>query len=138
MDDAKPTRPQDAPGVPLPYPINQVIGAVVPTNVGAAVVDLIEAGFAPIGILAGEGGLKRMHATANPSGFFGPITRFGRSMGYNQEFIQQFEQQLQGGRALVGIEVDGEEDKHLARDILLRHDGHFIIHLGRGLIETLA
>lgn len=83
MDDANRTRTPDAPGVPLPYPVNQVIGALVPSNVGTAVVDLIDAGFAPIGILAGEGGLKRMRATANPSGFFASITRFGRPLGYN-------------------------------------------------------
>ncbi len=138
MDDANQIRPPDAPGMPLPYPINQVIGALVPSTVGASVVDLIEAGFAPISILAGEGGLKRMHATANPSGFLGSLTRFGRTMGYNQEFIEGCERELQGGRALVGVEVDGEQDKRLARDILLRHGGHFITHVGRGTIETLA
>ncbi len=56
MDDANRIRPPDAPGMPLPYPINQVIGALVPSTVGASVVDLIEAGFGPISILAGEGG----------------------------------------------------------------------------------
>ncbi len=138
MDDGNQTRSPDAPGAPLPYPINQVIGALVPTSVGTSVVDLIEVGFAPIGILAGEGGLKPMHATANPTGFFGSITRFGRTVGYNQEFIEQCERKLRGGRALVGVEVDGEQDKHLAPDILLRHGGHFIVHIGKSTIETLA
>lgn len=137
MNDANPTSSPDAPGVPLPYPINQVIGALTPTTVGAAVVDLIEAGFGPIGILAGEAGVKRMHATANPPGFFGHFTRFSRTMGYNQEFIERFEQELQGGRALVGVEVDGNDAKHLARDILGRHGGRSITHIGKGTIETL-
>lgn len=138
MDDANTDRRPDVPGVPMPYPVNQVIGALTSSAVGAAVVDLIEAGFAPIGILAGEGGLKRMHATANPTGFFGQFTRFTRTIGHNQEFIQQCEQELQAGRALVGVEVDGEDDKHLARDILRRHGGRSINHVGEQMIETLA
>lgn len=138
MNDANRTRTPVAPGVPLPYPVNQVIGALVPSNAGTAVVDLIDAGFAPIGILAGEGGLKRMRATANPSGFFASITRFGRPLGYNQEFIERCERELEGGRALVGVEVDGDDDKHLARDILQRHGGHFITHIGKSTIERLA
>ena len=139
MDEASLPRPTETDrDDPLAYPTDRVIGSVEQTTLAAVVSDLIDAGFAPIGILAGEAGLRRLSATAGERGMGGLLRRVAKSAGGDLDHIRRAEQEVRAGNALVDVEVDGDEEKERARDILLRHGGTFITHLGPWAIETLA
>jgi hypothetical protein len=134
-----------APGTPegsgagsLDYPTNRVLGAVELEALREVIPALIAAGFAPIGILAGEAGLRRLRQTGGGSGIGGLLRRFQMSMGGDLDYVAQAEQQLQDGHALVDVEAEGDDAKDRARDVYLQHGGHFITYFGPWTIETLA
>ncbi len=131
-------RADDSGAGALEYPTNRVVGAVDQAVLGAVVPDLIAAGFAPIGILAGEVGLRRLGETAGGSGIVGFLRRFSKSTGGELDYIRLAEQELRDGHALVDIEVDGDDEKERARDVLVRHGGHSIVYFGQWTLETLA
>lgn len=139
MDDAASRRaPDEGDAGPLDYPTNRVIGSVDRTALGVVIPDLIDAGFAPVGILAGEAGLRRLRETEGGSGIGGLLRRFAQSVGGDLDYIRQAEQDLRDGRALVDVEVVGDAQKELARDVLLRHGGHAIVYFAPGALESLA
>ena len=139
MEQDKSSRPADASrGAPLDYPANRVIAAVAPESLGAVVPALIDAGFAPIGILAGEAGLRRLAATGGDSGVAGLFRRFRMSMGGDLDHVAQARRELEHGHALVDVEVDGDEAKTRARDVFVQHGGHFITYFSPWTIESLA
>src|SRR4051794_2713579 len=49
---------------PVDHTTNRVLAAVNPQQLSALVTTLIDAGYAPIGILAGEAGLRQLQQTA--------------------------------------------------------------------------
>ena len=123
---------------PLPYPSNRVIGAVVIDRLGDLVPELVAAGFAPIGILAGEGGLRRLGATGGGGGLAGLLRRVQMSMGGDADYVRDAEQEVRDGHALVDVEVDDDDEKARAREILARHGGRQIAFFGQWTIETLT
>jgi hypothetical protein len=123
---------------PLPYPDNRVIGAVGTDRLGDLVPALVGAGFAPIGILAGEGGLRRLRGTGGGAGVTGLLRRFAMSTGGDLDYVRGAEQAVRDGRALVDVEVDDEAGKDRARDILVRHGAYHVAFFGPWPIETLA
>jgi hypothetical protein len=84
---------------PLPYPTNRVIGAVATEQLGDLIGDLIAAGFAPIGILAGEGGLRRLHGTGGGDGLTGLLRRFAMSTGSDLDHVRRAEEDARRPRA---------------------------------------
>jgi hypothetical protein len=123
---------------PLPYPTDRVIGAVATDRLGDLVPDLVAAGFAPIGILAGEGGLRRLRGTGGGDGLTGLLRRFAMSTGGDLDHVRRAEQEVRDGRALVDVEVDDDDEKERAREILTRHGGNNIVFFGQWTIETLT
>ena len=126
-------------GGPLSYPKGRVAGAVDGLAVPAVVADLTAAGFAAgeIGVLIGEADARRFHDAGNPPGPWGLAKRVALSMGGDLDLIHQAEAELLAGDALVDVAVDGDDAQLRARDILLRHGGHFINHFKRWTIESL-
>ena len=137
-DAASAPRPDEGGAGALAYPTNRVIGAVDRAALGAVVPELIDAGFAPVGILAGEAGLRRLRETAGGGGLAGLLRRLAMSAGGNLDYVRRAEDDLRGGRALVDVEVDNDAQKALARDVLLRHGGHRIVYFAPWALETLA
>jgi hypothetical protein len=45
---------------------------------------------------------------------------------------------MRDGRALVDVEVDDDDEKERAREILVRHGGRQIVFFGQWTIETLT
>jgi hypothetical protein len=139
MDEPKAERPVNTPGRRVEALENEVVGAVGRDAVGPAVCDLIDAGFAPIGILAGEGGLRRVEATiSGGAGLGGLLNRLALSMGGDMDKLRQAAEELRAGNVLIDVEVAGDDAKNRARDILQRHGGHFITYFGRWSMETLG
>jgi hypothetical protein len=130
--------PETKADAPLPYPTNRVIGAVATDQLGDLVPDLVAAGFAPIGILAGEGGLRRLRGTGGGDGLTGLLRRFAMSTGGDLDHVRRAEQEVRDGRALVDVEVDDDDEKERAREILTRHGGNNIVFFGQWTIETLT
>lgn len=123
---------------PMEYPTNRVVGAVDRMKLGEVVPDLIDAGFAPVGILAGEAGLRRLAETGGGHGLVGLMRHFTKSTGGELDHIRQAEQELRAGHVLVDVEVSGDAEKERARDVLVRHGGHFVAYFGHWTIETLV
>jgi hypothetical protein len=139
MDESSAERPVNTPGRRVETPENEVVGAVARDAVGTAVSDLIDAGFAPIGILAGDGGLRRVEATiAGGDGLGGFLSRLALSMGGDMDKLRQAADELRSGHVLIDVEVADDDAKNRARDILQRHGGHFITYFGRWSMETLG
>ena len=139
MTNPDASQPSDISGAgPLDYPINRVFAAVDPQQLSALVPALIDAGFAPIGILAGEAGLRRLQQTAGGSGIGGLLRHIQMSVGADLDYVAQAQEALEQGRALVDVEADGDAAKDRARDVLLRHGGQHIVYFSRWTIETLA
>lgn len=139
MGDAPSPRPAASGGdEPLEYPTNRVIGAVEPAALASLVPDLIGAGFAPIGILAGEAGLRRLAGTGGGDGVTGALRKLMMSMGGDLDYVHNAEKKLRDGRALVDVEVDGDAEKELARDVMLRHGGEMIVRFTPWAIEILV
>jgi hypothetical protein len=122
----------------LPYPTNRVIGAVAADRLSDLVPELVAAGFAPIGILAGEGGLRRLRGTGGGDGLSGLLRRFAMSTGGDLDYTRRAEKAVRDGRALVDVEVDDGDEKERAREILARHGGSNIAFFGPWTIETLT
>lgn len=123
---------------PLDYPANRVIGVVAPSALSTLVPALIDAGFAPIGILAGEAGLRRLRQTSGDGGLAGLLRRFQMSMGGDLDYVARAQQDLEQGLALVDVEVDGDSAKERARDVFRQHDGQRITYFSPWTIETLT
>ncbi|HET7095532.1 MAG TPA: hypothetical protein VFI22_18720 [Thermomicrobiales bacterium] len=139
MDESKAERPVNTPGGRVEAPENEVVGAVARDDVGPAVADLIDAGFAPIGILAGDGGLRRIEATiSGGDGLGGVLNRLALTMGGDMDKLRQAAEELRAGHVLIDVEVADDAAKIRARDILQRHGGHFITYFGRWSMETLG
>jgi len=122
----------------LDYPTNHVFAVVNPQQLSALVPALIEARFAPIGILAGEVGLRRLRQTAGGSGIGGLLRRIQMSVGGDLDYVAQAQEALEQGRALVDVEVEGDAAKDRARDVFLQHGGQRIIYFSSWTIETLT
>ena len=122
---------------PLDYPANHVFAVVNPQQLSALVPALIEARFAPIGILAGEVGLRRLRQTAGGSGIGGLLRRIQMSVGGDLDYVAQAQEALEQGRALVDVEVEGDAAKDRARDVFLQHGGQRIVYFSSWTIETL-
>ena len=139
MDDAGSSRPPETTGAgALAYPTNRVIAAVDPAVLGALIPDLSAAGFAPIGLLGGEAGLRRLGETGGGSGIGGLLRGFAKSTGGELDYIRRAEQELRDGHVLVDVEVAGDDEKGRARDVLLRHGSHAVVYFGHWALETLA
>lgn len=139
MGDTKSSDQQTPSGkAPMKYPVNRVMGAVDQQVLGPLVQDLIAAGFAPVGILAGEAGLRRLSETSEGSGLGGALRKFSLSTGGDLDHIRQAEEELRNGHAMVDVEVAGDEEKTRARDVFLNHGGHFISHMSSWAIEPLG
>jgi hypothetical protein len=139
MTDPGASQPSAVSGAgPLDYPTNHVFGAVDPQQLSALVPALIDAGFAPIGILAGEAGLHRLQQTAGGSGLGGLLRRIQMSVGGDLDYVAQAQEALKQGRALVDVEVDGDAAKDRARDVFLQHGGERIVYFSAWTIETLT
>jgi hypothetical protein len=133
------SQPSDNSGAgPLDYPTNRVFGAVDPQQLSALVPALIDAGFAPIGILAGEAGLRRLHQTAGGSGIGGLLRRIQMSVGGDLDYVAQAKETLEQGRALVDVEVEEDAAKDRAREVFLQHGGERIVYFSAWTIETLT
>ncbi|HEU0115702.1 MAG TPA: hypothetical protein VFQ80_13540 [Thermomicrobiales bacterium] len=139
MAESNAERPVKSPGGRVEAPENEVIGAVARDEVGPAVCDLIDAGFAPIGIVAGDGGLRRIEATiGGGDGLGGLLHRVALNMGGDMDKLRQAAEELRAGHILIDVEVADDAAKNRARDILQRHGGHFITYFGRWSMETLG
>ena len=139
MNDPGASQPSDVSGGgALDYPTNRVFAGVDPQQLSALVPALIDAGFAPIGILAGEAGLRRLQQTAGGSGIGGLLRRIQMSVGGDLDYVAQAQEALQQGRALVDVEVDGEAAKDRAREVFLQHGGERIVYFSAWTIETLT
>ena len=139
MNDPGASQPSDVSGGgALDYPTNRVFAAVDPQQLSALVPALIDAGFAPIGILAGEAGLRRLQQTAGGSGIGGLLRRIQMSVGGDLDYVAQAQEALKQGRALVDVEVDGDTAKHRAREVFLQHGGERIAYFSAWTIETLT
>jgi hypothetical protein len=139
MDESNAERPVNAPAARVQTPENEVVGAVARDAVGPAVCDLIDAGFAPIGVLAGDGGLRRVEATiSGGDGVGGFFNRLALSMGGDMDKLRQAAEELRSGDVLIDVEAADDDAKIRARDILLRHGGHFITYFGRWSMETMG
>jgi hypothetical protein len=139
MNDPGASQPSDVSGGgALDYPTNRVFAAVDPQQLSALVPALIDAGFAPIGILAGEAGLRRLQQTAGGSGIGGLLRRIQMSVGGDLDYVAQVQEVLEQGRALVDVEVDGEAAKDRAREVFLQHGGERIVYFSAWTIETLT
>jgi hypothetical protein len=139
MDKSNADRPANAPAASMTMPENEVVAAVARDAIGAVVGDLIDAGFAPIAIVAGEGGLRRLEATMRGGeGLGGALNRVALSMGGDMDKLKQAAEELRAGHILIDVEVNGDAAKTQARDIFLRHGGHFITYFGRWSMETLG
>jgi len=123
---------------PLDYPANKVIGAVDPAVLGALVPDLIAAGFAPVGILGGEAGLRRLAGTAGGDGFVGALRRLVMDSGGDLGYVRRAEEELRGGHVLVDVGVEGDDEKERAREVLVRHGGHDVAFFHPWAIEPLG
>jgi hypothetical protein len=123
---------------PLEYPTNRVLAAVNPKKLNALVPALVDAGFAPIGILAGQAGLRRLRQTSGDTGISGLLRRFQMSVGGDLDYVARAQQDLEQGLALVDVEVEGDEGKERARDVLQEHGGQRITYFRPWTIETLA
>ncbi len=123
---------------PLEYPTNRVLAAVNPEKLSALIPALVDAGFAPIGILAGQAGLRRLRQTSGDSGISGFLRRFQMSVGGDLDHVTLAQQDLEQGLALVDVEVEGNETKERARDVLLQHGGQHITYFRPWTIETLG
>src|ERR671920_333464 len=122
MTNPDASRPSDVSGGgALDYPPNRVFAGVDPQQLSALVPALIDAGFAPIGILAGEAGLRRVQQTPGGSGVGGLLRRIQMSVGGDLDYVAQAQEALQQGRALVDVEVDGDAGKDRAREVFLQH-----------------
>ncbi|HEU5430778.1 MAG TPA: hypothetical protein VFU81_03895 [Thermomicrobiales bacterium] len=139
MTESKAERPEKASVAPVQAPENEIVGAVARDDLGPAVSDLIDAGFAPIGILGGEGALRRIEATIRGGdGLGGLLNRLALNMGGDMDKLRQAAEELRAGHVLIDVEVADDAAKDRARDILQRHGGHFITYFGRWSMETLG
>lgn len=140
MNEGNPATTATASGAgPMGYPTaDSVLAAVDPQELGALVPALIAAGFAPIGILAGQAGLRRLQQTAGESGIGGVLRRMQMSLGGDLDFVVQAQQDVAQGRAIVNIEVEGEAGKERARAVFLQHGGQHITYFSRWAIEALT
>ena len=84
---------------PLDHPTNRVLAAVNPQQLSALVPALIDAGYAPIGILAGEAGQRRLQQTAGASSIGGLLRRIQMSVGGDLDYAAQAQEALDQGRA---------------------------------------
>src|SRR4051812_49833257 len=104
MTNPDASQPSDVSGRgALDYPTNRVFGAVDPKQLSALVPALIDAGFAPIGILAGEAGVRRLHQTAGGSGLGGVFRRLPMSVGGGLDHVAPTPEGLRQGRAARGV-----------------------------------
>ena len=139
MSEPGASQPSDVSGAgPLDYPTNRVFAAVDPQQLSALVPALIDVGFAPIGILAGEAGRRRLQQTAGESGIGGLLRRIQMSVGGDLDHVAQAQEALEQGRALVDVEVEGDAAKDRPRDVFLQHGGERIVYFSAWTIETLT
>jgi hypothetical protein len=127
-------------GAPLDFPPDHVMGAVDAASVGEAVLDLLAAGFAPVSVLAGAAGLRRLAGTAGGDGIGGLLRRLSLGLGGELDHLTTAQGLLRTGHALIDVEIDGDghDDADRVRSVLVRHGGHSVVRFGRWTIEPIG
>lgn len=140
MNEAKATNTPTGSGAgPMGYPTaNTVFATVDLQRLGDLVPALSAAGFAPIGILAGEAGLHRLRKTAGDSGIGGMLRRLQMSLGGDLDFVERAQKAIEQGNALVNVDVEGDAAKERARAVFRQHGGQHITYFTQWAIEDLT
>ena len=123
------------------YPRNRLLAVVEdPAEAAAAMVELAASGISTqdLELLLGDEGADRMDGTGDQSGRLGRLRRaFEFALVDQLVDFASYEWALRNGRAVVMVDVSGDEPKAAAHAILKRHGGHFINYYGRFATEEL-
>jgi hypothetical protein len=110
------------------------------TDAVAALAELRASGLSTkdLEILRGSEGADRMDGTGDVAGGLARVRRWVDFTLMDQLVdFAHYEFALRDGRAVVMVRVEGDAPKDHARDVMRRHNGHFINYYGRFATEEL-
>jgi hypothetical protein len=124
------------------YPTNKVVGSLSNTeDLNAAITDLNASGFGQeeIYVVCGRKAASQMDVTGERHGLLG---RFFRAMeefaDMDLKLLEDYKEELLGGHFLVGVDVDDEDERKRAANILVAHGGHRVNFFGLWSIQNLG
>ena len=124
----------------LLFPYNSVVGVIDdPSDVEAAVQELIESGFAEsdVNVLCGDAGVRQIDAKGKRKGLLARLFRIVDALGAEREHTARHVEELEAGHFIVVVDSPDEAAKARARDGLAAHGGHFINYYSRLSAENL-
>lgn len=126
----------------ITYPTDRLLAVVDrPGDALAAARSLEAAGFAAgdIDVLEGAAGRERLGRLGPPPNLLSRVVRAFQYLSMDQlpDFLV-YEAAIRDGRSVVAVRTGARPRMLAARDVLVRHGGHFCNHFGRLWTEELT
>jgi hypothetical protein len=109
------------------------------TEVTAAIDELAAAGFPKeeICVLGGKEGAEKLDPKGEKHGLRGKLIRLLERFGEETLLLEQHAEHLEGGGFSIIVPAT-DEQVETAADVLARHGGHHMYHLGEGHWEPIG
>lgn len=123
------------------YPTDMLLGVIDDADAAqAALQELTERGFNAdeIRVLCGPAGARQLDVSGKEHGILGRLSRLLLNVADTEsESIRRHEQELEAGHFLVALPAAEPAARERAREVLLKHGGHYINFYGAWTVETL-
>ena len=144
MSDAHLDSLGTAPGQPIQYPMNAVVGVLdTHEQLDHAVQTLTAGGFleSELHVAAGPAAADALHATTGRTGLTGLAARIATVIGAaddEMEYKAHHERAIRDGRFVLVVEAKGDARKERASELLQAAGAHSVSYHGRFTIEGIV